>query len=395
MSQNKPQAEMKIGHYTLTLKLGEGIFSEIWLAEHTYLEGKETCLQIFTNEVFCKMLVKQKFLGLINNPVNFVRVDDYDPLSKPPYIAQEMYQGRNLRQLLREHKKFSPKLSLEILSKTIKSLRIMHEAGMAHLDLRPENIAMNKNGSIKLMDYITGKVSTLTIAEYYKSFANKGVALPKPIIRSLLYKNKRQRLGQELGISADIFSLGIVLFEMATGTYPSRKAEFPSQLNPNLPRKIDQIYAHCCGKADSYFNNCDEILEAIESEEIDNNVSPGVRLLKSDAAIVSVTTLAGGKHYVDGKNIELLSKNLDDIILSKLRFFAFDLSNIDYLNSSAIGFLVNFCDKIHNMGGNMVMFNVDKKVMTILGALGLEKVINIVETVQEAEKAILAGTEKS
>ena len=66
------------------------------------------------------------------------------------------------------------------------------------------------------------------------------------------------------------------------------------------------------------------------------------------------------------------------------------MQNIEYLNSSAIGFLAHLHDRIQNIGGMTVFFHVDRKVITILSALGLEKVIHIVPTVQEAEEYLFS-----
>ena len=386
---------MRLGHYNLTVKLGEGIFSEIWLAEHIFLENKEICLKVFTNDKFCSFLQKQKFLGIVRDEAHLPNIEDYDPTSPYPYLAQEVVSGRSIRQLLREQKKFSAELALNLLGKIIQALNKLHQNNLAHLDLRPEHIMVNENGSVKLLDYVLGNVTTLTLAEYYKEFTGNESAMPKPYMRTLLYKPKRQRSAQELGVPADIYSLGIVLFEMVTGTYPSRTAMFPSNVVADLPRKVDSIYAQCCGRADSVFESCAEILEAIQAQEDVKEVLSaihGVRLVRDNIAVVSVKTLAGDKHYVDSKNIALLSKNLDGIMATKLRYLAFDFQNIDYLNSSAIGFLVNFSDRVQKLGGTTIMFMVDRKVMTILCALGLEKVMNIVENQEQATAYLIQIT---
>ena len=385
----KPRAQMQLGHYTLTVKLAEGIFSETWLAEHNYLEGKETCLKIFSNPRFIHHLQKQKFLRTIKDPAHLPIIEDYDPANALPYIAQEVLAGRSLRQLLRERKRLPASVAFELLAKIIAALEKLHKHNLPHLDLRPEHILIDENRHVRLLDYAIGQAISHTLADYYKEFTANNTPLPKPIMRSLLYKSRLHRIAQQLDVRADVFSLGIILFELVSGTYPSRKIELPSAAVSGLPSKVDQIYCSCCGKSEDFFDDCQEIIEAIEEEEITENLMPGIELLQEDAAIVSVTTLAGGKNYVDGKNIGLLAKNLDEIITSKLRFFAFDLAGVDYLNSSAIGFLVNFCDRVQGMGGAMVMFHVDKKVLTILGALGLEKVIQIVETAQQAEERLL------
>jgi len=353
------------------------------------LENKEICLKIFTNEKFCHFLNTQKFLVVIKDFENLPHIEDYDPTSNPPYIAQEVVAGRSLRQLIREQKKFPVDMAFKLITKVIHALKKMHQQNIAHLDLRPEHLILDEQGNLKILDYLLGKITTLTLAEYYKEFTAKGVSMSKPLMRSLLYKPRRQRLGQELGIQADVFAIGILLFEIVTGTYPNRKAIYPSSLVPDLPPKVDQIYSHCCGRGEGMFESCEEILEAIEAkEDIEQMLSnlPGIELIADNIAMVSITTLAGNKHYVDGKNIVLLSANLDNIMATNLRFVGFDFQNIDYLNSSAIGFLVNISDRIANLNGATVMFNVDKKVMTILSALGLEKVIHILESREEAEE---------
>lgn len=391
MLQDKAKAGMKLGHYCLTVKLGEGLFSETWLAEHVYLENKEICLKIFINEKYSQFLKKQNGLSVIKDTQNLPHIEDYEPTNSPPYLAQELVRGRSLRQLLREQKRFSVDISFHFLSKIIQALKKMHQQNMAHLDLRPEHVVVDDKENCKLLDYLLGRVTTFTISEYYKEYSGKEASMPKPLMRSLLYKPKMQRMGEELGIGADIFALGILLFEMVTGTYPSRNALFPSNLFPDLPRKVDFIYGQCCGRSETVFKNCDEILDAIQTKESAEQVAstlPGVRLLEENMAVVAVKTLTGDKHYVDGKNINVLSQNLDKIMSAQLRFLAFDFSGIDYLNSSAIGFFVNFSDRVQKISGATVMFEVDRKVVTILSALGLEKVIPIFENLEQATQEL-------
>lgn len=392
MGQVTPKSGMKLGHYTLTVKLGEGILSETWLAEHIFLEAKEICVKVFTDPIFCNFLAKQKFLTVVTNPTYLPNIEDYSPTNSPAYIAQEVVSGRSLRQLLREKRRFSVDVAFNFLAKIVKALKKLHEQNVAHLDLRPEHILVNDKGNLKLLDYLIGPVITMTMAEHYKKFTTNQSNIPKPFMRSLLYKPRQQRLGKELGIKADIFALGIILFEMVTGTYPSRKALLPSNIISNAPQKVDLIYSQCCGRMENIFENCDELLESIHAkEDIKDVVSnlPGVRLLQDNIAVVSIRTLAGDKNYVDSKNIILLSASLDNIMATQLRFLAFDFQDIDYLNSSALGFLVNFSDKVKGMGGAATMFHIDKKVKTILGALGLEKVIQTADNLEMAEKQLL------
>lgn len=384
-----PRSGMRLGNYTLTVKLGQGVFSETWLAEHCYLESKETCLKIFTNERICHHLKTQKFLSVVKAPKYLAHVEDYDPNSNPPYLAQELVAGKNLRQLLRERKKLSPQLTIRLIAKIAYAVSKLHQKNIAHLDLRPEHIMLEKSGYARLIDYTIGKVVTMTIAEYYREYSENSVKIPKPIMRLLVYKSKRQRTGFLFDHNADIFSLGMLLFEMATGTYPSIQASFPSDIDPSLPSRIDDLYAHCCGKSDSTFQDITEFLQFIKIDITSQAVKklPGIKKINtSKTAVVSVYHLGGDKNYVDAKNLNTLSKNLDEIISTNLRFIAFDFANIDYLNSSAIGFLINFSDRVQSLKGDIFLFNVDEKVFTILSALGLENVITILDNGKEAEK---------
>ncbi len=386
----KVEQGMRVGNYSLTVKLGQGTFSETWLAEHCYLENKEICLKIFTSKRFCSNLSKQKFLSVIKSPEHFPHLEDYDPKSIPPYLAQELLNGRSVRQLLRERKQLPMNFALNIIEKIIDVLKIMHEKNMAHLDLRPEHIFLDKENNIKLLDYSLGKVTTLTMAGYYKDYINQKVALPKAILRSLIYKPKRQRAGFEFNARADIFALGILLFEMVTGAYPNRKAALPSDVVDTLPTKIDNIYLQCCGRADEIYEDINQLKQSIRNDNSEKMVAniPGVSPIDNTSAIVAVEKLMGGKNYVDGNNVRILSKGLDEITISRLRFIALDFLGVAYLSSSAIGFLINFNDRVLKMGGCMVMFHVDTKVMTILGALGLEKVVDIVDNMDEAKEHI-------
>jgi len=388
----KPKEDMQLGHYTLTVKLADGVFSETWLAEHMYLEGKETCMKIFTNDKFILALEKQKFLRVLREPLYLPYIDDFDPKATFPYLAQEVVKGRSLRQMIRERKQLTIETTYSIMKNVLIALGKLHQSNIPHLDLRPEHIIIDPQGNIKLLDYELGQVITSTIAEYYKEFSTKGTPLPKSVMRSLLYKSKQHRAGIERSTRADIFSLGIIFFEMLTGTYPTKKAELPSILVPEVGEKADQIFSGCCNRAEDYYVTCEEILKDVEEDLRESRATqkPGLFLIQTDTAFVSISTLVENKNYVDGKNISLLSKNIEEIMKKNLKFYAFDLKNIEYLNSSAIGFLAHFHDRVQNAGGTTVFFHVDRKVITILGALGLEKVFHIVPTAQEAESYLLS-----
>lgn len=417
-SENKPKVGLQLGHYTLTVKLAEGIISETWLAEHAFLESKEVCLKIFSDERFVRVLQHQKFLRTVKSPLHLPHIEDYDPNAQFPYLAQEVVAGKSLRQILRERKRLSTEMAFDFLQKIVTSLKILHEHNISHLDLRPEHLLLDNSGNLRLLDYILGQVTSLTICEYYRDFTTKGIQLPKTIMRSLLYKSKQHRMGTDLSTKADIFSLGIILFEMITGTYPTKKAEFPSQEIPNLPPIVDKVYSSCCCKGEDFYSTCDELLEEIQSyvptdiknvlvtgsnvEEIPQTPTnsttsenmpeiPGVSPLRNDAAIISVKTFAGSRTYVDAKNMTLLTKSLEDIRISNFRLLAFDFEGIDYINSSTIGFFVNFNDQIQSAGGVVVFFNVHNQVMTILSALGLEQVWHIVAKSEDARKYLLGA----
>lgn len=386
----KPIEEMQLGHYTLTVRLANGIFSETWLAEHMYLEGKKNCIKIFTNSKLKSELQKQKFLRLIPESPYFPHIDDYDPTAPLPYIAQEVIKGRSLRYLLRECKQLPMNVVYKIFKNTLLVLQTLHNYDIAHLDVRPEHMIIDEQYNVKLLDYEIGQITTSTIADYYKEFALNGTPLQKPIMRSLLYKSKQHRAGTDRTIRADIFSLGIIFFEMITGTYPTKKAEFPSVLVPEAGETADQIFAGCCSRTENYYNTCEEILNDIKIDTQEKPLPAGVSKLRDNAITISISALVDDKTYVDGKNISTLSKNLEEIIKNNFKFYAFDLQNIEYLNSSAIGFLAHFHDRIQNIGGTTVFFHVDRKVITILSALGLEKVIHIVPTVKEAEEYLFS-----
>lgn len=419
-TENKPKTGLQLGHYTLTVKLAEGIVSETWLAEHTFLESKEVCLKIFSDERFIRLLQHHKFLRTVKSPLHLPHMEDYDPNGAFPYLAQEVVSGKSLRQILRERKRLPPDMAFDFLQKIVISLKVLHEQNIAHLDLRPEHLLLDNSGNLRLLDYILGQVMSLTVCEYYREFTTKGVQLPRTVMRSLLYKSRQHRMGTDLSIRSDIFSLGIILFEMITGTYPTKKAEFPSQEVPNLPVIVDQVYSMCCNKGEDFYSNCDELLEEIQehlttakqnvlitgsnnppaqppittnpSTTIVTDTTPeilGVFPLREDAAVISVKTFAGSKTYVDSKNMTLLTKSFEDVKISRFRLLAFDFEGIDYINSSTIGFFVNFNDSIQGIGGVVVFFNVHNQVMTILSALGLEQVWQIVPTLADARKILL------
>jgi len=194
--------------------------------------------------------------GLVHK--NIARVFELNVLKGTPFITMEYISGRSLRSLLKEKKRFSTKEVLSLAKQLFGGLAYAHRVGALHLDLRPENTMIDKEGTVKIMD--------LGIARLFRA---------KGIIRSVAgmpqYMSPEQLAGQEADARSDIFAAGVMLYEMLTANLPpvGQTARPPRELNPSVSREVSLLILRCIEQEkEKRYQTAEEIraeLEVIET----------------------------------------------------------------------------------------------------------------------------------
>ncbi len=266
-------SEQTISHYRLLRKLGAGGMGEVYLAEDTRLNRK-VALKRLPENLTADEAVKRRFMqearaaSALNHP-HIITIYDIASAEQRDYIAMEYVEGETLRSLLAGGR-LEVKRAVEFAAQVASGLAAAHREGIVHRDIKPENLMVTRNAQIKILDFglaklvekqraaFAGELSTLTYTE-----ANiHAETIPGTIIGTIAYMSPEQAAGRALDQRTDIFSLGVVLYEMLTGRRPFEgksaldtlhaiiNEEPPPalELNPRLPPEIADILAKALAK---------------------------------------------------------------------------------------------------------------------------------------------------
>ena len=140
---------------------------------------------------------------------NVIRIYDLGDAEGVKFITMEFVEGKDLRTLIREKKKFAPEEAVEIIQQVCLALEAAHSVGVIHRDLKPQNIMQDGSGRILVMDF--GLARTLE---------GDGMTQTGAIVGTMEYMSPEQALGKELDQRSDLFALGLILYEMLTGKAP-------------------------------------------------------------------------------------------------------------------------------------------------------------------------------
>ena len=260
-----------ISHYRILEKLGGGGMGVVYKAEDTHLE-RFAALKFLPVEFANDRQMRERFLrearaaSALNHP-NICTIYDVGEADGRVYIAMEFLDGMTLRELVREGPVESTRL-LNLAAQVLDGLEAAHNEGIIHRDIKLANIFVTKNGRAKILDFGLAKKSLSKPAAEVAATA-AGQRIPEPQLTSGLaalgtaaYMSPEQALGKPLDARTDLFSFGIVLYEMATGQAPfqgdttgmlllSIVQEIPEpvrRLNPELPEGLQQIINQCLQK---------------------------------------------------------------------------------------------------------------------------------------------------
>jgi len=208
-----------IGQYRLDRALGAGGMGEVYLAIDQRTDRKVALKLLpdyFNNDPQRVHRFKQeaKAVLALNHPqiVTIYEVGEVDGLS---FIASEFIEGETLRQILAQ-RKASPREALDLITQIAGALAAAHDAGVVHRDIKPENIMLRPDGYLKVLDFgvakLNGPVASLQ--------ANPNDTSPGMLIGTAQYMSPEQARGIDVDGRSDLWSLGVVLYEMLTGEAP-------------------------------------------------------------------------------------------------------------------------------------------------------------------------------
>jgi len=243
----------KIGHYHIEKQSGAGGMGEVYLATDEKLKRK-VALKILpveyvsSDERVRRFEIEAQAISALNHP-NIVTIHDVGNVDGINFITTEFVEGQTLRELIGKNLKL--KDVLNIILQVCDALVAAHNARIIHRDIKPENIMIRPDGYVKILDFGLAKLTELDV-HTLRNFDATGKGI---IIGTPAYMSPQQIDDEKIDHRTDLWSVGVVLYEMLTGTNPFKKenrqatfqailSEEPSlasSLNAEVSPELDQI----------------------------------------------------------------------------------------------------------------------------------------------------------
>ena len=254
-----------LGHYEILEKLGAGGMGEVYLAEDTTLK-RQVALKVLPPDLAASQERLERFqreaesLAALNHP-NIVHVYSVEEDEGTHFITMELVQGKPLSHLVRKGGMPLERI-FEVAIPLADALATAHEKGMIHRDLKPANIMVTDEGRVKVLDFGLAKLRQESQKQVASELPTEPLTGEGRIIGTVPYMSPEQVEGKVVDHRTDVFSLGVVLYEMATGERPfkgdtsvsvisSILKERPTQadsLRTALPHHLARIIRHCLEK---------------------------------------------------------------------------------------------------------------------------------------------------
>ena len=234
--------------YAVTARIAHGGMATVYLALDTRLD-RQVALKVMHAELARDDEFVRRFIGEAKSVArlshqNVVAVFDQGADGPFLYLAMEYVPGRTLKELLRERGRFSPAEALDIMTGVLDGLAAAHASGIVHRDVKPENVLLTADGRVKVADF--------GLARAHAAAAHTRAGL---LIGTVAYLPPEQVTGDSAGPRGDVYSAGVVLFELLTGHPPftgdnplsvayqhvNSGVPAPSSVAPGIPVAVDRL----------------------------------------------------------------------------------------------------------------------------------------------------------
>jgi serine/threonine protein kinase len=323
-----------VGHYRITAKLGAGGMGEVFLAEDTRLDRK-AAIKFLPAELAGdpgrrrRFLTEAKAASALNHPHVCVVYDVGETEDGLPFMAMEFVEGRPLDALVKQRPLEIAKVA-DIGMQVADALDAAHNRRIVHRDIKPANISLNERGQVKVLDFgLAKRLPTGTdgpgVTQDFQQ-TQEGHVLGSPS-----YMSPEQALGKDLDHRSDLFSLGVVLYELATGTRPFTGSSFAeivnkivnahppaiARLNYDVPPEFERITLKCLQKQpDRRYQSARELMVDLRNlaRELEQDTVAAEPALSSRGASTQAFAGAPGAPATGPFSLEDLKKS--DVLLS-------------------------------------------------------------------------------
>lgn len=241
--------------YKIIKEIGRGGMAIVYSARDTLLERRVALKMLrpeykSDDEFIDKFRQEARAVARLSHP-NVVSIYDIVVDEERIYLVMEIVEGKTLKDIIKERTKLSIVESLEIASQIAAALSVAHGNQIVHCDIKPHNIILNEDQEVKVTDFGIAR-----------ALSNSTVRVTETVVGSAHYFSPEQAKGGEIKAYSDIYSLGVVLYEMTTGELPfhgespisvalkhiQQKPVEPSQINKDIPDEVNDLIMKAIAK---------------------------------------------------------------------------------------------------------------------------------------------------
>jgi beta-lactam-binding protein with PASTA domain/predicted Ser/Thr protein kinase len=257
--------------YRVLNRLGSGGMADVYSAEDNQL-GRKVALKLLyrrfaEDSEFVERFRREASSAAGLQHPNIVGIFDRGEWDGTYYIAMEYLEGRTLKQLIREHGAMPPDLATDITIQVLRAARFAHKRGIIHRDIKPHNVILDEEGRAKVTDFGIARAGASDMTE------------TGSIMGTAQYLSPEQAQGQPVSPRSDLYSIGVMLYELLTGRVPfdaespvaiavrhvSDRPIPPAEVNPNVPPALDAVVMRALEKDPARrFADADEFIAALE-----------------------------------------------------------------------------------------------------------------------------------
>jgi eukaryotic-like serine/threonine-protein kinase len=261
------------GRYRVLSRLGSGGMADVYLA-HDQLLGREVAVKVLhrhfaEDQEFVERFKREASSAAALSHPNIVGIFDRGEWNGTYYIAMEYVAGRSLKTVVHEQGALDPAAAIDIVTQILRAARFAHKRGVIHRDLKPHNVILDEEGRARVTDFGIARAGA------------SDMTLTGSIMGTAQYLSPEQAQGYAVSAASDIYSVGVILYELLTGVVPfegetavaiafkqvSATPRPPSELNPALPPSLDAVVLRALAKdpIERYADD-DELIAALQQE---------------------------------------------------------------------------------------------------------------------------------